>query len=371
MQQFKIAHLTSAHLRHDIRIFHKECTSLAQNNFKVSLLVADGKGNEINNGIEIQDIGARGNRLKRFLLMPWKMWLHARKLKADLYHFHDPDLLIIGFLLKLEGYKVIYDTHEDLPRQILSKYYIPLHFRKFISFTIELLENFISKRLSGIITATPHINKRFIKINNLSKTVNNYPLASEIENCLTINGERIKNQICYTGGVTRIRGIVEIIEAIKNLDVTLVIAGPMESTSLQNELEQMPGWSKVNYLGTVSRKTVYEIMERSSLGLLLYHPEPNHTNAQPNKLFEYMAAKLPVLASNFPLWEEIIKIHQFGICVNPLDPKAISEGIVTMLTSGEIEKMGTAASQAVLNQFNWKNEEKVLINFYKLLLTRK
>ncbi len=365
----KIAQLTSAHPRYDIRVFYKECVSLQKNGYDVSLIVADGNGNEIKDGVQFIDIGFRGNRKSRFLIMPWKMWQQARALKADIYHFHDPELLIIGMLLRLEGFKVIYDTHEDLPRQILSKYYIRPYLRKTISCLMELVENFVSKRLSAVVTATPHINLRFKKLNNNSVNVNNYPLLSEIDLSTKSENQRNPKQLCYTGGVTRIRGIIEIVKAIADLDIKLVMAGPMESDNLQKELEALPGWKKVQYLGTVSRKEVYNIMETSSLGLLLYHPEPNHTEAQPNKLFEYMGASLPVLASDFPLWRQIVVSNNAGMCVDPMSPVEIKKGIEIMLSSQEkINQMGQSANKAILSNFNWKNEENSLLSLYQEIL---
>ncbi|MNK22776.1 Glycosyl transferases group 1 [compost metagenome] len=366
-----VAHLTSAHPRYDIRIFHKECVSIARYGHRVSLLVADGRGSERKENVSFVDIGASGSRLRRFFVMPWKMFFKAREIKADIYHFHDSELLIIGYLLRLFGSEVIYDSHEDLPRQILSKYYLPALTRKIISVAMELLEDFVAKRLSGIVAATPHIGKRFEMVNSRVVVANNYPLRSEIE-IVSVNQARSRKKICYTGGVTGIRGIREIVTAIEALDVELIVAGPMESPEFERNLKSLPGWSKVQYLGSVSREVVFEVMGSASLGILLYLPEPNHIEAQPNKMFEYMAAGLPVLASKFPLWQNIVEGYGAGVCVDPKDIQAIREAIkVVLADERHLSEMGERGRQAVLEKLNWNFEEIKILDLYSKLKVKK
>ena len=129
----KLAHLTSAHPRYDTRIYYKMCSSLAKKDYEVYLIVADGKGNEIIQGIKIYDVGKASGRIKRILFTTFKVFIKAQKLNANLYHFHDPELITIGLKLKRKGKKVIYDIHEDLVKQILLKNWIPKSLRKAIS----------------------------------------------------------------------------------------------------------------------------------------------------------------------------------------------------------------------------------------------
>ena len=179
----KITHLTSAHPRYDTRIFIKECSSLAKiENYEVSLIVADGKGDEVKNGIHIYDVGKLQGRLNRIFKTTKKVFKKAIELDSDIYHLHDPELLWIGRLLKQAGKTVIFDAHEDVPRQILAKPYIPTWLRKPVSITVEWLENFVVRRLDAVVVPTPTILERFLALGTRAVEVRNYPLYEEVGN---------------------------------------------------------------------------------------------------------------------------------------------------------------------------------------------
>ena len=116
----------------------------------------------------------------------------------------------------------------------------------------------------------------------------------------------------------------------------------------------------------LGRADVASLLARSIAGLVLFHPEPNHVNAQPNKLFEYMSAGLPVIASDFPLWRAIVREHDCGLCVDPRDPQAIAEAMRTLAADPEgARRMGMNGRRAVLATFNWQQEETRLLELYE------
>ncbi|MCM8808341.1 MAG: glycosyltransferase, partial [Candidatus Omnitrophica bacterium] len=130
----------------------------------------------------------------------------------------------------------------------------------------------------------------------------------------------------------------------------------------------LKGWQNVEYLGYVNREKVKEIFLRSTGGMVLFLPEPNHVNAQPNKIFEYMSAGLPVISSDFPLWKEVIEGNKCGICVNPLNPEEIAEAIKYLVNNPDKAKeMGENGRRAVLEKYNWDIESKKLIEIYENL----
>ncbi|GAB4297330.1 MAG: glycosyltransferase family 4 protein [Marinilabiliales bacterium] len=363
----KICHFTSVHGRYDIRIFHKECVSLSKK-YDVMLIVADGKGNEVKDGINIIDVGIDNSRLARIKKTPKRIYKILKDSDYSVYHFHDPELLPIAKKLIKRGKKVVYDVHEDVPRQILAKYWIPKFLRKLTSYIFEKYENKIARNLSYIVTATPFIRDRFLKNNPNTIDINNFPIINEFK---TINTSTEKEKaICYIGGITKIRGIKNIVKAIDNCDCILYLAGEFDNDGLKEELKELAGWNQVKELGWINRDEVKLIAEKSVAGLVTFLPVPNHLDALPNKLFEYMSAGLPVIASDFKLWREIIEKHNCGICVDPENINEISNAINKLLDDKEMARiLGENGRKAVETVYNWNIEENKLYMCYNVILS--
>lgn len=373
LQKIKIVHLSSAHPDGDIRIFHKECVSLANHlkmeGYEVEIhLVLSGVKERIDQNVHIHTVPHhKGNRLKRMWTTVNQVYTKAKELNADIYHFHDPELLRIAKKLKRNGKKVIYDAHEDLPRQLLGKSY--LRFKGTISAFFERYENHVVRKLDAVVTATPFIRDRFLKIHPSCIDINNFPLESEID---LIEGDSKKeNKICFIGGISSIRGIKELVGAMDSVDVRLDLAGGI-SESFKTELMNIKGWEKVNELGFINRNKALEIKKQSFAGVVTFLPLPNHVNAQPNKIFEYMASGLPVIGSDFPLWRQIIVDNECGLCVNPNDSIEIAKAIQYLKENPErAHQMGENGRKMVKEKYNWRIEEQKLLHLYQNLIAPK
>ncbi len=361
----RICHITTAHPRYDVRIFHKECVSISKVWNDTHLIVADGLGDEIKTGISLHDIGKPSGRKDRFLNKSKDALKKAKSIKADIYHLHDPELLRIALKLKRQGAKVIFDSHEDLPRQITSKPYIPKIIRKPLATLVEIYENRVARRIDGIVTATPFIRDRFIKINSNCKDINNFPLEKEID--INTTPLQKENKVCYIGGISKIRGLSQIIDSLENTNIKLFLAGEIPN-DYRNELIKSKGWKQVNELGFIGREESLKIKSKSIAGIVTFLAVPNHINAQPNKIFEYMASGLPVIGSNFPLWKIIIQDNNCGICVDPTKPNDIANAINYIQNNPiEAQKMGENGKRLVKEKYNWGVEEKKLVEFYNNL----
>lgn len=366
----KIAHLTSVHPRFDVRIFTKMCSSLASQGYDVSLVVADGLGNENRNDIQIIDAGRKsGGRLVRMTLTSYSVYKKALKLEAGIYHLHDPELIPAGLFLKFKGKKVIFDMHEDLPLQLRTKPYwcAPVRWMlsKFATFFLYLF----CPEFDAIVTSTPFIRDKFRDVNRNVVDVNNFPISGEFETGQSDWSKR-QNRVCYVGVLSAIRGIKEMVNAmslIKN-GTRLAVGGTFSEIDFEREVRSGPGWSFVDYPGLLSRQAVKELFRDSISGIVIFLPLPNHINSQPNKLFEYMSAGIPVIASDFPLWRRIVEENNCGICVDPKIPQEIADAIDFLVSHPEeAGVMGENGRKAVISKYNWSLEEKKLLDLYARL----
>ena len=365
----RIAHLTSAHPRDDIRVFLKECRSLAVHGYEVVLVVADGRGDEVRDGVTIVDVGRSTGRLDRMFKVTRRVLRRAVALDADIYHLHDPELLPVGLKLKRHGKKVVFDAHEDVPKQILGKHYLHPWGRRILSGGFAHFEHYACARFDGVVTATPYIRDKFLPINPRSVDINNFPMIGELESEVQWNDKA--DEVCYVGSIAQIRGVKELVRAMESVrtPVRLNLVGSFAEAQIEAEVMTYPGWQKVQALGVQDRHGVREVLGRSVAGVVTLHPVSNYLDALPIKMFEYMSAGIPVIASDFDLWRTIVKESQCGLCVDPLDPAAIAATIDRLVSHrDEAEKMGRNGREAVLSRYNWAREEAKLIEFYDQLL---
>ena len=362
----RICHITTVHPRYDVRIFHKECKSLAQN-YEVHLIVADDKADETAGGVHIHSVGKPANRRERMLEFTKLAYKKALDIDAAVYHFHDPELLSVGKKLAAKGKKVIYDSHEDLPRQILTKPWIPKFLRGVASKLVECVENRRVKKMSAVVAATPHIQERFQKVTDAQVvSVCNYPIISEIT--YNDNWKKKEKAVCYVGGLFRERGIFEMVRAAGAANVRLKLAGAFSPAALKPQVESEQAWNNTDYYGFIGREEINRLLGESMAGLLLLHPMPSYMDSLPIKLFEYMSAGIPIICSDFPLWKSIVCETKCGVCVNPSDIKMISEEIRNITDSPEkAREMGENGRKAVLEKYNWQTQEKILLELYKSL----
>jgi glycosyltransferase involved in cell wall biosynthesis len=362
----RIRHLTSVHSIRDPRIFHKECKSLASAGHDVGLVAVHERA-EIIDGVKIVPVARAEGRLDRMLRVGWRVYRAARRERADVYHFHDPELLWVGVLLKLGGATVIYDVHEDVPKQIMGKHWIPGWARPLISRAVAIVEQVGARIVDGIVAATPSIAAKFPP--HKTAVVQNFPEASfaRAHDAQRPFSER-SDAFVYAGGLMEIQGVREMATAFALLPegMTGTVAGTFYPATLEAEIAALPGWTRVRYLHQVPRAEVVQAMRDARAGLVLNHPTVNYIDAYPTKMFEYMALGLPVVCSNFPLWTEIVRGADCGVAVDPRDPEAIAAAITALGDDPELaRRLGENGRRAITERFNWEAEVAKLEALYR------
>lgn len=366
-----VCHISSVHHARDVRISLKECAALAADHWEVHL-VAPGKLEAGTSGIRHHPLDAsRGGRLRRVFLRGYRAYRMASNLRADVYHFHDPELIPFGLLLRGSGSRVIYDVHENVPQDVLSKDWIAPVFREPVAMLMHLVEWFSAKVFTGIVAATPTIALRFPP--ERTEVVQNFPILSEFTRGSSHPYLQREPFFAYVGGLTGTRGAAEMVEAIAAMSgesARLQLAGSFESELLQGKLEAMPGWGRVDFHSWLNREEITSLLGQVRAGLVVLHPIQNYAESWPIKLFEYMAAGLPVIASDFPLWREIVEDAGCGLLVDALDPEAIAKAMQWILDHPEESRvMGERGRRAVEEKYNWELEAEKLVRLYRTLCT--
>ncbi len=363
----RVCHITSVHPRYDIRIFIKECKALAQKH-DVSLIVADSLGDEIKDGIKIYDIGkSTGGRLQRMQKTSRAIFNRVLELNPQVVHFHDPELIGIGVKLAKLGYKVIYDVHEDVPKQVLNKHWIPKVIRPIISCLVKYREASAAKVFAGVVTATEIIADRFRLSNPNTCVIHNYPILAELD-VAAVDWDKRSDNLCYLGSISETRGILPLVDSLSISKLKLDLAGPFSNQEIEKQIKNSAGYDNVRYHGVLDRSGVKSVLSSVKIGIVTLLPTPSYVESLPIKLFEYMLSGIPVIASNFELWRPIVLANNCGLMVDPANPDEIAKACLKILSDPvAARQMGENGRKAVLDNYSWEREQQHLLDFYHKL----
>jgi glycosyltransferase involved in cell wall biosynthesis len=373
MQNNKVCVLTTVHAMYDNRIYHKQVKSLVKGGYTISLIAQSEYDEPVLNqdGVKIIPLPKAKNRLHRIFCLTLLALIKAISVKAKVYHFHDPELIPAGLLLKLFRRHVIYDIHEDYFTSILQKNYLPKPLRVLIAGVYGLFELMTTKAFQ-LILAEKYYSKKY----PTGIKVLNYPQKSLFSfSSGHIKGD--KPRLLYTGVVDEDRGAL-IHASILNYidDIELYIIGRCRhqlAEKIYNIVEKKK--ERLIIIGAgrhVSFKEImdYYLMKQWTAGLAIFPPTEHYMNKELTKIFEYMAAGIPVICSKFPVWSSIIEGENVGLTVNPQDMKEISTAIHYLHANEEVRlQMGQKGRLAVETKYNWENEELKLLKLYRGLMS--
>ncbi|MEM1126186.1 MAG: glycosyltransferase family 4 protein [Bacteroidota bacterium] len=358
-------HLASTHHPFDSRIFHRECQSLVKAGYRVSLIVPHERS-EVVDGVQILAVPPPRSGRERLTVTLRQIYALARSTPPDaLLHVHDAELLPYMLLLRLQGRRLVYDAHEDTPLQALYQHWIPKILRRPVGEVMRVVEALTGWFFEGVIAAEPVIARRYPRHKTI--LVHNFPLVNELvleDSTPYVDRAPV---VTYIGSLSEVRGIREVVQAMAHVptEAELLLGGRFYPAAFEREVTQLPGWDRTRFVGWLTRPAMAEALAQARVGVVTLHPVPRYLGNYPTKLFEYMAAGLPVVVSDFPQLRPFVEEHRCGVLVNPLDPKAIGEAIAWLLEHPEeAAAMGQRGRDAVRDRYNWDREAARLIQFY-------
>lgn len=365
----RICHLTVAHGRYDARILKRECCSLHKAGHEVILLCADNKPDEVLNGVRIISWGkkvlSKFQRAK-LLLSPRGLAKDALKQNADIYQFHDLELIVLGLYLKKRGKKVIFDAHENWEAYIREINFSPKFFSKILP---RMLTFFFRKHLKdfdAVFTVSPNMVSNLKQYSDRVYFVPNYPIVNQLHET-----NRKKDQIfIYAGTVYGMSNQKQILQALEQVPEAMYTIVGKINPELKKQLQVMSASDRVSFIDWVSKTELDQYYSKALAGLVVFDYVGICCYAEgqlgSNKIFEYMAMGLPVICTDFRLWKElIIDKYHCGICVPPGDSKAIARAIQYIIDhKDEAYEMGKNGQKAILEEFNWGKYEKEFLLRY-------
>ena len=368
----KVVHMATVHPPFDVRVFDKHARTLADAGYEVVYITAHDR-TESRQGVTVKGVPKAQRRRDRLTRVLPAVIRAAFREDADLYHFHDVELILAGYLLKLRGKRVIYDVHENYPADIFrEKPYLPKWIRHALAASVAGAEWLAGHWFDGTAAATATIGARFPKRSTI--VVRNYPRIKELQEGLDGPAYADRSPLAlFTGGLTPIRCAEEMREmslALSDIPgYATVVAGRAESAAYVEALSKKPGWDRVRYEGIVPMGRVRQLLGQARIGLVLNHPRSDFLDLATNKLYEYMAAGLPVVSTDIPFWRSVVEETGCGIVIDGAGAVELGKAVRWLLEHpAEAEAMGQRGRRAVEERYDWQSEASALLGLYERLL---
>ncbi|MEN6489861.1 MAG: glycosyltransferase [Smithella sp.] len=357
----KICILTSVHTPFDVRIFHKEAKSLASAGYEV-VLIAQHEKEETIDGVNIINLNRPRNRIQRMTTTVWSLFRKAIAVDAELYHFHDPELIPVGLMLRRLGKEVIFDIHEDTRRQITRKQYIPLLLRSCLSRVYGLCEDFACKRFSALVTPQEKMTLRYRAL-NAAVTVENFVDTSLYQRRQL---DWSKPVLFHAGALTEDRGLYNMMNAARQIsgEFLFYVAGQLSAKTKASTLYPL------TYLGVLGQEAIVEVYRRANIGIILYDNVGQYSMAGAIKCYEYMASCMPIIMPDFGEWAGFNDTCRCGINVNVRDAKGVAAAVSYLVDNPDkARQMGENGRKWVEKSYSWQSAFEKLLRLYGEVLT--
>jgi glycosyltransferase involved in cell wall biosynthesis len=372
----RVCHISTVHVPIDVRVFYRECVCLADAGYEVHLVIPASES-KVDRGVHVHAIRRVRNRLLRMTIMPWVAMWTALRTRSDIYHYHDPELVPMGFVLRwLFRKRVVFDVHEPIPKQIKGKEWLPRPLRRPVAMLYRLIERLFTPGqvlvLANELSAPDYGSSAYV--------VRNYPLLAKpfTDEPIPVKERPEPPLLIYVGAMSRDRGADIYIELAHRLSqrerpfrMTLIgpCAVPAYETHLRDRIAAHHLDDKVTLMGRTEFHEAMKHVAQATIGLCVLLPTPNHKISLATKILEYMMLGTPVLASNIEAWRKYVEDERSGVMVNPDDIEDVIRGCERMLDNpAELAAMGQRGVEAARTKYNWSTEFETLLRCYDELL---
>lgn len=362
--------MSSVHLANDTRLFYRECVSLAKAYEVYLVALGDSDGEWY--GVKVRAVKKQASRLKRFFFTIPVVFLRGLAVNAKVYHFHDPELIPAGLLLRLLGKKVIYDIHEDVTQLMKLKKWVL--FPRFVSMVYKFCEWFALRSFYIVVSESAY-QKLYPR--KRTTVIHNFAFIDKLSRYREPNRPAEGNHIFYIGSIDELYCHFEALEAIyllkqKNIDLKVSFIGSL-SDKILRKMEALPFYNLISqqlkFYGYLSAEEGFQYSRDAVLALCLVNKNVNSYESYPRKMFEYMSVGLPFVTSDFPLYKDVAEKYHCGLCIDSSSPEAIAQAIETLLKDAELrKKMGHHGIEAAIAHFDWQQEERKLLALYNEIL---
>ncbi len=363
--------LTTVHDPFDTRIYHRQARTLARAGYRVTLLAQDAP-DENHDGVRLCPLPPRRFSLAARGRGVWIAWRAALAIEADAYHLHDPELTLVAMLLRLAGRRVVLDIHEHTPYHLLEKPYVPRPLRWPLAALYDGWERLAARFFCDrVITVGTTIARRFppgktVIVRNMPDVDRftahpAHPAHPAPDGTVTA---------IYTGVVERPRGLLNVVRAARQLPdevpLRIRIVGPCPFPDFAAEL-RAAGGERLLLEPAVPYEQVPALLAEAHFGLELALPTRLNRLLWPRKVFEYMAAGLPVLRADYPAWESFAPVGT--VAIDPTDEAAITAALARLATDADLRaRLGSAGQQLARERYTWDQDARKLIGLYADLL---
>lgn len=374
----KVCIVSSVHIALDNRVFYREARSLQRAGYEITLVAVHDR-DEIKEGIQILGVPRVARRSRPLL---WVTLLRrALSTPADVFHFHDPELLLLGFGLRLfTGKPTIYDVHEANADFLVVKDDIPAWLRMPLAWLLRRVEPGLARLQSGLIFADDEVAKAFKRVRRPKTTLFNYPARSFLDQAaaaISHIGQRAP-VVLHLGGHKRGRGPWLMIDAFRQVlnvipEAKLFLVGPFTPASLEGDarakIAQYGMEQAVTITGRVPFEQIGSYLEQAAVGWVAWEPIPKNQKNIPTKLFEYMAYGIPIVSSDLSPIRPFVENGENGYLVTADDPQAHARAILNLLRQPQVAlAMGQKGQELVRTRYNWDEMERRLLALYQELL---